>query len=513
MNIATRVFATPIAPVSNAVAILSAGKTLLPFLDRGERIDAAILRAAMEQAFGASDASGAWSWKDAYEACETATVLFLRKYGRAVFSKHPAPTARLAALAKIAGLLPSHTRRSEESQALQQFSTPAALGLAALTAAGVTPIDVVLEPSAGTGLLAVFAEIAGAQLILNEFAQTRADLLSALFPTASVTRFDAAQIDDHLDSGCAPTVVMMNPPFSAMANVEGRTADAALRHIASALNRLAPGGRLVTITGANCSPEAPAWREAFVGLQQRAALVFTAVIDGAVYARHGTNFATRLTVFDKRFDKRPADDPKLFPTSRGTAPNVAALLGWVEQHVPERLPISRPAVSATGRTQPNAAPARSRRPGHAPLPRRQHAEPEVADLAYEAVDWTPPEGGHLTDAIYENYVLQSIRIPGALPHPTKLVQSAAMASVAPPKPNYRPRLPREILSGGLLSDAQLETVIYAGEAHGKFLAGSWTVDETFDVVKAAVENAEGAVRFRRGFMLGDGRSRRSAPRP
>ena len=43
----------------------------------------------------------------------------------------------------------------------------------------------------------------------------------------------------------------MNPPFSAMANVEGRVADAAFRHIASALNRLAPGGRLVTITGAN----------------------------------------------------------------------------------------------------------------------------------------------------------------------------------------------------------------------------------------------------------------------
>ena len=56
----------------------------------------------------------------------------------------------------------------------------------------------------------------------------------------------------------------------------------------------------------------------------------------------------------------------------------------------------------------------------------------------------------------------------------------------------------------MLSDAQLETVIYAGEAHGEFLAGAWTVDETFDVVKAAAENAEGAVRFRRGFMLGDG---------
>ena len=79
-----------------------------------------------------------------------------------------------------------------------------------------------------------------------------------------------------------------------------------------------------------------------------------------------------------------------------------------------------------------------------------------------------------------------------------------MASVAPPRPSYRPHLPPEIVSGGLLSDAQIESVIYAGEAHAGHLAGAWLVDATYDQVSAAPDDAEGAVRFRRGWFLGDG---------
>src|SRR5690606_27499968 len=101
--------------------------------------------------------------------------------------------------------------------------------------------------------------------------------------------------------------------------------------------------------------------------------------------------------------------------------------------------------------------------------RPQFAEVGGTELAYDTVDWIAPDGARLTDAIYEEYSLQTIRIPHAKPHPTKLVQSAAMASVAPPKPSYRPTLPINIVGDGLLSDAQLETVIYAGEAHSEFL--------------------------------------------
>ena len=57
-----------------------------------------------------------------------------------------------------------------------------------------------------------------------------------------------------------------------------------------------------------------------------------------------------------------------------------------------------------------------------------------------------------------------------------------MASVEPPNPTYVPNLPKEIVTSGALSEAQLENLIYAGQAHAKILKSG----------------------ERRGYFIGDG---------
>ena len=193
------------APTKPA-ALFRAAADLLPALEAGQALDAATLRGAMSTAFGATDAEGAWVWKDAYEAAEAALVLFLQRYARVMRREAGAgpdgPASMLAMLETLAALEPSQTRRSEEQMELQQFSTPLPLAYAALQAAAIRPGDSVLEPSAGTGMLTVMAQCALGRALgdrttgalhLNELAGVRAGLLTRLFPDAPVTHIHPRQ--------------------------------------------------------------------------------------------------------------------------------------------------------------------------------------------------------------------------------------------------------------------------------------------------------------------------------
>ena len=62
-------------------AVAAAAELLQPPLQKGQAISADTLRAAMGEGFGGSDAEGIWDWKTAYDVCEVAQLLFLRRLG------------------------------------------------------------------------------------------------------------------------------------------------------------------------------------------------------------------------------------------------------------------------------------------------------------------------------------------------------------------------------------------------------------------------------------------------
>ena len=534
-------------------ALLAAATALLPELEAGRALDAKTLREAMSAAFGAGDTQGAWVWKDAYEAAEAAMVLFIQRYGRLMRREAGAgpgsAAAMLAMLETLAALEPSQTRRSEEQLALQQFSTPLPLAYAALQAAVIRPGDIVLEPSAGTGMLAVMAECAlgkrtdnarsGNPLHLNEIAAVRAGLLSGLFAHAPVTRHNAEAIGDYLP-GLHPTVVLMNPPFSASPGVQRIRHDADLRHLRSAFSMLPAGGRLVAITSAGCIPGDAAWSRAFERLDPPPRTVFSIAIDGRAYARRGTTFDTRLTVIDR------ANASGVPIDARESVPTAAGLLAAIAANVPQRqavVPISAALVPAGDLFGHAAARPAPRKRAAATAPNTRPADPQVrdwgpvAELDYETSPANPEGKVSEHAGVYEPWCPRTVRIPGACEHPTPLVQSAAMAAVPHPVPSYRPMLPALIVTDELLSDAQLESVILAGQAHDRHLSALYRIGESWETVARVADDGDDGdsvpeiadtgdavstglepdpdatgdgealsapVRFRRGWMLGDG---------
>lgn len=241
----------------------------------------------MRDTFGGSDASGAWTWRMAYDMMQAAAV-------QAIFTD--ASGSDLLGTAKnIAMRLLTETRRSEQQIRLQQFSTPLPYAALAVRAAAIRTGETVLEPSAGTGSLAGFAKREGVKLMLNEVDPFRQRLLDVVFNTQA-TGHDAEHIDDLLTSTTALNVVIMNPPFASSVD-RSRDKHIAAKHLIGAAKRLAPGGRLVAIMpmGFTFERDAAHWARTMGILTPRLALT----MPGHVYRKLGTSVDTQLMVFDK----------------------------------------------------------------------------------------------------------------------------------------------------------------------------------------------------------------------
>ncbi|MCC5664802.1 strawberry notch family protein [Nostoc sp. CHAB 5784] len=471
-------------------SILNIAQELAKSLIEQRAISTKTIQAQMNRHFHGTAAEGAWQWKDAYEAVEVAAILYLRHKG---LSTNP-----LEELQLIESLCPTHTRRSEQQLQLQQFSTPLSLAYLVALAGQVTSNDLVLEPSVGTGIIAQFAKLQGASLMLNELAPDRSKILRRLFPGVPLFSVNAEQINDYLAGKTQPSVVLMNPPFSASPKVNSRNPDATPRHINSALHRLCDRGRLVTISANWFSPANPTWRDTFIKMQEKATVVLSVGINGKVYGKHGTHIDTRLTVIDKVPTADSTDITCIDDTVE------LGELGTLIEQLPPRPVWERitPNTQASVSKAVRLSPVKPESTLSAPVTQTLSQFLDVAPLNYEVIEWAANEG--LKDTLYETYCPQRLKLLNALPHPSLLCESAALALVSPPAPTYRPHLPQHIVTQGLLSEAQLESVIYAGLAHSEFLSGSYLVDDSWDNVTVAATGSENAVQFRRGWFLGDG---------
>ena len=469
-----------------AARLVDAAHRLVPSLSQAKSITRSCLNEAMHDAFGDTSASGAWTQRDSFIAAEIALILSLRQINLPVV-----PAGMIASLDELAGLLPTQTVRSEDQIAHQHFSTPLVLSWLVARMASIVADDVVLEPSAGTGMLAAWAG-KGRALHLNEIDDTRAEILRLLFSFASVTTQDGAKVGQL---GIQPTVIVMNPPFARNA-AGGEDRFAAARHIAAAISALRSGGRLVAIMPDSFSAQGKAG-DVFTRALQGCRVAAHFRIEGA-FKSHGTSVPVRLLAIDKV--------PGQLTTSVVQRASLLELLPHIDaiparsHPAPVTAAAARPVVphtASSGRLFKGLALAR--RPA---LTKQLTAEAGAGqgwvEAAYSVIE--RPDAASDGAGVYAAWRPQRIQFANAAEHPAALVESAAMASVMPPAPTYVPRLPRSVVDNQVLSAAQLETVVHALDALEHDLPGRYAMPEKgLD----PVPDADGHI-YRQGFFLGDG---------
>lgn len=507
----------------------------------GKALTSKELYALADAAFGGTQAEGAYNRKDAYDAMELAVNQFLLGYAKKAHKSFNGTASGAVSTVEfmqdMLELLPTQNVRTQEMEDFQQFSTPPNIAYLAAWAANINASDFVLEPSAGIGGLAVFAKAWGAEVAVNELSKRRLEVLRAM-GFDHLFNENAEQIDNILPDSISPSVVIMNPPFSSTA---GRTANNktsnAEKHIDQALARLRDGGRLVAVLGKsmNDTDYYRYWDKLRKSVSIRANLS----IDGNNYKKYGTTWGVQIVVIDKtgpqvgetvtgrftdltevpsvlegiRNDRRNVEENR--PASGGDRKRESVSDGGDRQSDTGHEGIGeRPAGSVTdtkpkknrkGADGDQRAGDRADRKGLAEESSQEAgskdgegnravgrtdigdgdgaAEPSVSDrhqpeLPLSRLSETEEVSD---DGVYATFIAPEIPIKGGKKHPAVLVESAAMAAVSMPKATYRVKLPADVIKNNL-SDAQLVTVTYAGQAHEQKLPDG----------------------RRKGFFIGDG---------
>lgn len=241
-----------------------------------------------------------------HEIGETAlNHLIKTKYGKRLISATDPSISCSGILKPLIKRLPTQSWRSDSQITYQQFSTPASIAYLVAYLLNLTESDTVLEPSCGTGSLAVWALAAGATVVANEI-DPRRQMLSALAGLVP-TGYDAEFIDDFLPEGVIPNVILANPPFSSSGGRVDRNQNKfGFRHVESALRRLAPGGRFAIILGEAGSPRNVSGRRFWQSLLPNIRINIAIELPGSEYYRNGTTVRVTLLRGHKTLNEKSA---------------------------------------------------------------------------------------------------------------------------------------------------------------------------------------------------------------
>jgi hypothetical protein len=487
----------------------------------------------------------AFEIKTAYDAVEMAINILIMDSKIEVKATGDQALKNIDQIREWLEYIPTQTRRTGEMDALQQFSTPPHFSYVASWVAAIRKNDNGLEPSSGLGGLAAWMERGGAVVQLNELSDRRREMLDALHIGPPATNHDAGLIHaimlPDINSGKMPqpTVVVMNPPFSN--NAAGRKdLLTGAKHIEEALKLLPPGGRLVAIVGEGMALEAPAYRGWWDKIRASNDVRANIKVDGSEYRKYGTTFSNRILVIDK---VPPTGNPivggevakiddliPLLDGVRTTRPNQNATSGLSsnppasdqqggnaqdEQGGNDPGDVSGSPDPGAGAANPNTTRSGGKRGGNGTRGGRggrtgggngnagsgdvTAANPNDAaegsgtsdsggtpavtnsEVERETID---ADADRQIDGeeVFADYRPTFFRLKGAVKHPTTLVESSVMATTELPKSTVTLNLPQETVTSGALSDAQLEAIAYAAQAH-----------------ETVFENGD-----RQGFFIGDG---------